>query len=453
MSAAGKKMSLPQATMLVAGNMIGTGIFLLPVNLAHVGSISIYGWLIATAGAAALGLSFAKLGQINPQQGGPYAYARDFLGPFAGFQTNYIYWFGNWVGNIAIAVAATGYLAELMPHIDAPPGSTVATAAIIWILTFANILGPRVVGALEAWTMALALIPIVAIALLGWFWFDPAIFHGSWNVSGESDWTAISRAASMVLWAYMGIESAAVSAGVIENPARNIPLATISGLVLAAVVYILSSTVIMGVMPAAELQNSHAPFAEVARIAIGPAAAIVIAICAVLKSIGSLGGWMLLVGQSAKAAADDGMFPRIFGKLNKHGVPQQGLIIVAVLMTLVLFATMSPTIAEQFNRAVDLAVILIIVPYIYSAIALINLLSVHQQPLKVRHAYRWIAISAVFYCLWAVVGGDQHTIVNAFIALLLSVPLYLFVTRRTQPAILRQAPVAPPAPLEDERGS
>src|SRR5262245_19958450 len=372
-------MSLPQATMLVAGNMIGTGIFLLPVNLAHVGSISLYGWLIATAGAAALGLAFAKLGQINPQQGGPYAYARDFLGPYAGFQTNYIYWFGNWVGNIAIAVAATGYLAELMPHIDAPPGSTLATAAIIWILTFANILGPRVVGALEAWTMALALIPIVAIALLGWWWFDPGVFKASWNVSGQSDWSAISRAASMVLWAYMGIESAAVSAGVIENPARNIPLATIAGLVLAAIVYILSSTVIMGIMPAAELQNSHAPFAEVARIAIGPAAAIVIAVCAVLKSIGSLGGWMLLVGQSAKAAADDGMFPKIFGRLNKHGVPQTGLIIVSVLMSVVLLATMSPTIAEQFNRAVDLAVILIIVPYIYSAIYLINLLAIKHD--------------------------------------------------------------------------
>ena len=78
MSAPGKKMTLTQATMLVAGNMIGTGIFLLPVNLAHVGSISIYGWLIATAGAAALGLVFARLGQISPQQGGPYAYARDF---------------------------------------------------------------------------------------------------------------------------------------------------------------------------------------------------------------------------------------------------------------------------------------------------------------------------------------------------------------------------------------
>jgi arginine:agmatine antiporter len=453
-SAPGRKMTLTQATMLVAGNMIGTGIFLLPVNLAHVGSISLYGWLIATAGAAALGLVFARLGQINPQQGGPYAYARDFLGPYAGFQTNYIYWFGNWVGNIAIAVAAVGYLSELIPGIDTPPASTVVTALVIWLLTVVNIRGPRLVGLLEAWTMLLALIPIVGIALVGWWWFDPAIFKASWNVSGESDWSAISRAASMVLWAYMGIESAAVSAGVIENPQRNIPIATISGLVLAAIVYILSSTVIMGIMPAAELQNSHAPFAEVARIAIGPAAAIVISVCAVLKSIGSLGGWMLLVGQSAKAAADDGMFPKVFGRLNAHGVPAAGLIIVSVLMTLVLFATMSPTIAEQFNRAVDLAVILIIVPYIYSAIALINLLAIHHDRSKSLHVYRVAALLAVFYCLWAMIGGEARTVMHAFVALLLSVPLYLFVTRRTQPAILRQPVVAPPAPMEgDEKDS
>ena len=105
--------------------------------------------MIATVGVAALGLVFAKLGELNPQEGGPYAYARDFLGPYAGFQTNYVYWFGNWIGNIAIAVAAVGYLAELVPGISGPPASVFATAAVIWLLTFANILGPRVVGALE----------------------------------------------------------------------------------------------------------------------------------------------------------------------------------------------------------------------------------------------------------------------------------------------------------------
>lgn len=439
MSEPGRKMSLTQATMLVAGNMVGTGLFLLPVNLAQVGGIAIFGWVIATVGVAGLGLVFAKLGELNPQQGGPYAYARDFLGPYAGFQTNYVYWFGNWIGNIAIAVAAIGYLAELIPAITDPPASVFATAAVIWVLTFANILGPRVVGALETWTMALALIPILGIALFGWFWFDSATFLDGWNVSGESDMHAISRAASMALWAYMGIESAAVSAGVIENPKRNVPLATLIGLGIAAVVYMLSSTVIMGILPNEELRTSHAPFAEAARLALGTAGAVVISVCAVLKSMGSLGGWMLLVGQSAKAAADDGMFPRAFARLNSNGVPGRGLVIVAVLMTAVLFATMSPTLAGQFNNLVNLAVILIIVPYIYSAVAVVKVVHDHELPRRTFLTYKWIAILAVVYCLWVIIGGDPTTVVHALVALLISVPLYPFFIGSMEAAAKRNA--------------
>jgi arginine:agmatine antiporter len=433
-STPGQKMSLTQATMLVAGNMIGTGVFLLPVNLAQVGGIAVFGWVIATAGVAALGLAFAKLGELDPQPGGPYAYARDFLGPYAGFQTNYVYWFGNWIGNIAIAVAAVGYLAELIPAISDPPQSVIATALVIWALTFANILGPRVVGALETWTMALALIPILGIALFGWFWFDSATFMSGWNVSGESSMHAVSRAASMALWAYMGIESAVVSAGVIENPKRNIPLATLMGLALAAVVYVLSSTVIMGLLPNDELRRSHAPFAEAARIAIGAPGAIIISVCAVLKSVGSLGGWMLLVGQSAKAAADDGMFPRVFARLNSNGVPGRGLIIVGVLMTIVLFATMSPTIADQFNHIVDLAVILIILPYVYAAVAVVKVIHDRHLPRSTFVTYKWIALVAVAYCLWVVLGGDPPTVVHAMVALLISVPLYPFFIRSMEAA-------------------
>ena len=433
-----RKMSLLQTTMLVAGNMIGTGVFLLPVNLASVGGISIFGWLVATGGAVALGLIFAKLGELDPQAGGPYAYARDFLGPYVGFQTNYVYWFGNWIGNIAIAVAAVGYLAEFFRPISVPPASVFATAGVIWIFTFVNIRGPRVVGALETWTMSLALIPILAIAFLGWFWFDPAVFRDGWNVSGGSDAHAITRAASIALWAYMGIESAAVSAGVIENPKRNIPLATMMGLGLSAVVYLLSSTVIMGIIPNAELRSSHAPFAEAARLALGTPGMVVIALCAILKSLGSLGGWMLLVGQSAKAAADDGMFPAVFGRLNRHGVPGRGLVIVGVLMTIVLFATMSPTIAGQFSRIIDLAVILVVVPYIYASVALVKVAFDHQVPPRTFQTYKWIAIAAVVYCLWTVLGGDPTTVVHAMVALLLSVPLYPFFIRSMEAAAKRK---------------
>lgn len=452
MSDPARKMSLLQATMLVAGNMIGTGVFLLPVTLATVGGISVFGWVIATAGAAALGLVFAKLGELDPQEGGPYAYARDFLGPYVGFQTNYIYWFGNWVGNIAIAVAAVGYLAEFIPGIAGPPASVFATAIVIWVLTFANILGPRVVGALETWTMALALIPILAIAFFGWFWFDSDTFLAGWNVSGGSDFSAVSRAASMALWAFMGIESAAVSAGVIENPKRNIPLATLIGLAISAVVYVLSSTVIMGIIPNSELQASHAPFAEAARMAVGTAGMVIISVCAILKSVGSLGGWMLLVGQSAKAAADDGMFPSAFARLNRHGVPGRGLVIVGVLMTIVLFATMSPTIAGQFSRIIDLAVILAIIPYIYASVAVVKVVFDHKLPARTFQTFKWIAIAAVAYCLWAVVGGNPQTVVNAMVVLLLSVPFYPFFIRSMEAAASRkQAQRAGAAPDPAQR--
>ena len=438
MSNPAKKMSLVQATMLVSGNMIGTGIFLLPVSLASVGGIAVFGWLIAAAGAAALGLAFAKLGELDPQEGGPYAYARDFLGPYIGFQTNYIYWFANWIGNVAIALAVVGYLAEFIPSINSPRASVAAAAVVIWVLTFANIRGPRVIGVLETWTVGLALIPILAIAFLGWFWFNPATFMNGWNVMGSSNLHAISRAASIALWAFMGIESASVSAGVIENPKRNIPLATLSGLAISAVVYLLSCTVIMGIIPNAQLRTSHAPFAEAARMVVGTTGMVIIGLCAILKSVGALGGWMLLVGQSAKAAASDGMFPAVFGRLNRRGVPGQGLVIVGVLMTIVLFATASPTIAGQFSRIIDIAVILAVIPYIYASVAVVKVIFDRGLPARTLQTYKWIAIAAVIYCLWTVLGGDAQTVVYAMVALLASVPLYPFFIRSMEAASERK---------------
>jgi arginine:agmatine antiporter len=195
----------------------------------------------------------------------------------------------------------------------------------------------------------------------------------------------------------------------------------------------------MGILPNEELRTSHAPFAEAARLALGTPGVIIISVCAVLKSMGSLGGWMLLVGQSAKAAADDGMFPRVFARLNGNGVPGRGLVIVAALMTAVLFATMSPTLAGQFNNLVNLAVILIIVPYIYSAVAVVKVVHDHKLPAKTFQTYKWIGISAVVYCLWVIVGGDPTTVVYALVALLISVPLYPLFIDSMEAAAKRKA--------------
>ncbi|HDS1554764.1 TPA: amino acid permease [Stenotrophomonas maltophilia] len=425
-----RKMGLTMATMLVAGNMIGTGVFLLPANLATVGSISSVGWVIATAGAIALGLVFARLSQINPQPGGPYAYARDTFGNYVGFVSNYAYWFGNWIGNVAIALVVTGYLSHLWPWLEGIYPRLGFTLAVIWLLSLANARGARWIGALETGTLLLALIPILSIAIAGWWWFDADMFMAGWNVSGMEDSAAISRSASIALWAFMGVESAAVSADVIDNPKRNIPLATLLGLALAAVIYISCSLVIMGMLPMEALRDSSAPFADVAKLMIGPWGVVVIALCAIFKSIGALGGWMLLVGQSAKAAAEDGLFPRVFCKLNRHGMPGTGLMIVAVLMSGLLLVTSSPTLARQFDQLTNIAVLLTIIPYLFSAGALAATTLERNERGWLRAGCLLTAAAAVAYCLYALLGADAQLLAYATVAMLFSAALYPFFRKR-----------------------
>src|SRR6202050_749690 len=133
------------ATALVASNMIGSGIFLLPATLATVGSITVVGWAIGTVGALLIAIILAKLSQVAPQPGGPFAYAGEALGPYFGFQANALYWLSCWIGNIAIAVAAIGYLASFVPALTQSLAGAFATVAFIWVLTAVNIFGPRLV--------------------------------------------------------------------------------------------------------------------------------------------------------------------------------------------------------------------------------------------------------------------------------------------------------------------
>ncbi|MCB4771444.1 arginine/agmatine antiporter [Ancylobacter sp. Lp-2] len=403
--AASAKIGLIPATLMVAGNMMGSGVFMLPANLAAIGSIAVFGWLITIVGAVALAITFAKLASIDPAAGGPYAYTRKAFGDYMGYQTNLIYWLANVVGNVGLAVAGLGYLTSFFPILREPLFSALAQVAVIWFFTYANILGPNVVGRLQSFTTSFALVPILGMAIFGWFWFSPETYAEGWNVSGQSSWSAVMATLNFTLWAFIGVESASVSAGVVDNPQRNVPIATVGGVVLAAVAYILSSSVIMGMIPNKELIASSAPFADAAALALGPTAGSVVAICAALGCLGSLAGWTLLVGQTAKAAADDGLFASIFAKVNSKGVPSAGLAIVAAIMTVQVFATMSPTASEQFGKIASIAVIMTLLPYIYSAIS-IKVLGYKKMSARAYGWYVLIGLAAAIYSLAALVGSD-----------------------------------------------
>ncbi|MEK0100879.1 amino acid permease, partial [Streptomyces sp. A475] len=110
-----RRFGLPVATALVMGNIIGGGIFLLPASVAPFGTISLVAFGVLTVGAIALALVFGRLARRHPQTGGPYVYAREAFGDFAGFLASWSYWITTWVSNAALAVAAVGYLDVLLP--------------------------------------------------------------------------------------------------------------------------------------------------------------------------------------------------------------------------------------------------------------------------------------------------------------------------------------------------
>ena len=422
-----RKLGLFLSTMFVAGNMIGSGLFLLPASMGTLGGISILSWLLATGGALLIGGVFARLGLIAPWAGGPFAYAHAALGRYIGFQTNYIYWLACWIGNVAIAVVITGYLGDFLPWLHTPLGSAVGTSSILWVAVLVNILGPRAVGGTGAVALVFGLGPILAIGVVGWLWFDPAIFAASWNVSGQPLERAIPASLVLVFWAFLGLETAAVAAEVIERPTRNLPIAVLAGVVLAALVYAASCTVLMGIVPARELAAAPAPFALVAGRLFGSVAAALIGIAAIVKTSGSLGGWVLVCASTAKAAADAGSFPAIFGQVDARGVPVRNLLVHGALMTAAVFATISPTVAQQFNRLVDVTVVFSLVIYAYSAAALFRLAPA-GRPGRLRD--QLLAALALVFAVWVMLASDTVLLLIAVAIMATSVPMYWLFERR-----------------------
>jgi amino acid transporter len=432
-------MGLSSLTLFVALNMMGSGIFLLPSSLAGIGSISIFGWLISTAGALAMAITFSRLSFLCPKEGGMYAYARDGIGEYAAFTETWCYWLSLWVGNVAIAVSGIGYMSYFFPALKDPVTGTLGAIAAIWFFTFLNYPGAGFIGRLQRFISLGMIIPVCGMAVLGWFFFHPAYLGDSWNVSGKSSWDAVMSSSSLTLWAFMGLETACVATGVVENPKKNVPLATMMGTLFAAVVYIASTFAIMGVIPGKDLAASAAPFSTAAQYMFGNWAGSFVSICAVVACLGSLNGWILTTGQVSKAAADDGMFPAIFAETNRHGTPFKGMLLTGVLMSGIGLMTMSPNLAQQFQIITLLCIFTNLVPYLLSIAGIYSIMRNNGVSTREYRRYGLIALFALLYCFYATAGSGKDTVFYGSLTMLLSIPLYGFVSHRSRRVQQRKA--------------
>lgn len=405
---------------LVVGNIIGSGVFVLPAALAPYGAASLLGWAISLGGALMLALVYAWLAQRVRNHGGAYAYARQAFGDGIGFLVAWSYWVCVWSANAAIAVAFAGSLGSIWPSVTSTPlRSALCALGALWFCSAISLAGVREAGRTAIVTTTLKLVPLVVFGILGLGWVHLSAFE-PFNPSKLPLIHVASAVAALTLWAFLGLEAATVPTGVIVDPQRTVPRATVIGMTIAGLATMLACTVVVGMLPTDVLQTSAAPMAEAARRVWGQAAGTAIGVIATISCFGALNGWVLLQAQTSLAAAQDGLFPKPFARLDKRGTPWIGLLISSVLASALIAANYTRSLVALFTFSILLSTATTLLPY------MVTVLAWWRIDTAARWWRRWVAIGALAFSVWALIGTGKEALLWGAVLLLAGLPIYVW---------------------------
>ena len=422
------KIGLVRTTSLVAGNMIGSGVLLAPAILAPYGSLSIIGWVLTTIGALALALVFSKLSMWIPKAGGPYTFARHVFGDFIGFQMAWGYWISAWCGSVSLLVGGMQYMSVFCPDLVANEVFAISFGLIVIILfTCINMIGMKESTFFQVLIVLIKVVPLVTIAFIGIFFVDFSQIMSISGINTKSSLSALGEMSTVLLWAFIGLESATIPANNVKNPKKTIPLATIYGVLITAFVYICGAIVISGLIPHEELLQSKAPYVDAAKKIWGNWGYIAMIITGLAGIYGSLNGWILIQGQVPYAAAKEGLFPKLFMQTNKNGAPY-GVIVGSILMSLLFLLTYQPSLVEYVRLLIEVSVLAMLLQYFYSAIAFCYLAIQKKRELSLieKIFLPIIGFISILYTFVAVIGSGEQLVFICTVMFLISVPFYCF---------------------------
>ena len=428
MSAKSNKIGVVQLTILTMVNMMGSGIIMLPTKLAEIGTISIVSWLVTAVGSTALAYAFAQCGMFSRKSGGMGGYAEYSFGKAGNFMANYTYGVSLVIANTAIAISAVGYGSEFLGATLSPLSIALWTIFTLWLATVLNFGGARITGNISSFTIWGVIIPVVGISIIGWKWFDGTMYVNSWNPHNVPTFEAIGVSISMTLWAFLGLESACANSDAVENPEKNVPIAVLGGTLGAAVIYIVSTNVIAGIVPNLELANSTAPFGLAFAHMFDETIGKVIMGLMVMSCFGSLLGWQFTIAQVFKSSAEEGYFPAFFKKVTSKDAPIVGMVTITALQTLLSLMTISPSLNKQFNVLVDLAVVTNVIPYLLSMAALAVLLKTENVPYQKYKKTVLVAFIGSVYSIYALYAAGEQAMLYGSIVTFIGWTLYGFVS-------------------------
>jgi basic amino acid/polyamine antiporter, APA family len=426
-------------TALVIGNTIGIGVFLLPAALAPYGLNALWAWAVTIVGCVFLAIVFSGLARTFPQDDGPYAYTERAFGPGVSFFVLWCYWFSSWVTNATIAIGVVGYLASLVPVLQSVPWLPPYIAlGFVWLFVLVNCLGIRAAAWTQVLTTVLKLLPQAAVIILGvrQLLADPVAFtaHVPTNPISPGDVTA---AATLALYAMLGIECAMIPAGKVRDPARTIPRATLVGMLVTGLIYLCISIVPMLLIPQAELAVSNAPFADVFGRYLGPQYGRWLAFFVVIGGLGALNGWTLIVGEMTHSFALHGDFPAPLAKVNSRAAPVGAFVLTGALASIMLVLNYNPSLASVFTFLVRVVTAATLPLYLACCLAVVVLWKRGEIKLRGSREIRWLAAAllATVYCVWVFTGVGLVPLLWSLALAAAGIPFWwLSRAQRTMPA-------------------
>lgn len=444
-------------TALVVGNMVGSGIFMIPRSLSEAASPLgvLLGWTLTGFGVLMTALVFGNLAVRKPMlTGGPQIYAKELFpagshaGTLSGFMASWGYWIGNFAGNIAIITTFASYLSTFFPiltskaelfaigniKINAGNLTTfIVCTILLWGTHFIILTGMEHAGRINFLATAAKVLGFFLFIIIGLFAFQKAnilpFSAPRYDETGSPVglYGQINNAAITTLWAFIGVETAVVFASRAKRPA-DVKRATVLGLIIALVIYIGISMLVMGMLDQKTLISSEKPLIDAIETVLGPIGGQVLAILGLISLFGSTIGWVWLSAEVPYQAARQGLFLPSFLKENKKGLPTFSLVITNILGQLFVFSTISNSIANAFDFIIFIATLSYLVPYFISSVFQLKLVLTGEtyKDLKPRITDGIIAVISTLYSIWVIIAGTADIKTFAFGVILLASGIFFY---------------------------
>ena len=382
---------------IAVGCAIGSGIFMMPTMLAPYGLLGFGGWLVAGAGSILVALTMARLVKRIPKTGGPYVYVNEGLGDFSGFIIAWTYWVACVSAIAGISIAFVGYLGFFLPQIASSQiYALLASLMLIWIIVFLNIRSLENSSKFQLISTLLKLVPLMLIVFLGASNFDTSNLP-ELNPTNLHPISLIATVTTLVMWSFIGIETATVPADNVINPQETIPKVLIASVITILILYILVSVAIAALVPASELLDSSAPFALAASKILGVTGGAIISIGALISTLGSLNANTLTAGNLSLAAARDGLLPSKFVILTKNGTPIFTYLLTGVFVSILLMLNYTKGMVTAFVFMAMLSTLSTLIAYAFCAIAEFKFAKADAKNLQRNNALLLSCITSVSY--------------------------------------------------------